>query len=60
MGVTRAILKQEINDLFNFLNQIKSKYDYGHPAPYIGKDIITTPIQTRMNHSVSAFINYDI
>ena len=36
----------------------KNIYDYGHPL--IGKDIITTPIQTRMNHCVSAFINYDI
>ena len=59
VGVTRAILiLQERNDSLTFLNQIKILYDYGHPL--IGKDFCTTPIQTRINHCISALINRDI
>ena len=53
-----SLILREGNDSFNFLIQIKRIYDYGHPL--IGKDIFTTPIQTRMNHCVSALIKHDI
>ena len=53
-----CLILQEGNDSFHFLIQIKRIYDYGHPL--IGKDIITTPIQTRMNHCVLSLINHDI
>ena len=59
MEVTRAsLIVQKRNDSLKFLHQIERIYDYGHPL--IGKDIFTTPIQTRMNHCVSAFIYHDI
>ena len=59
VGETRAsLILQEGHDSFDLLNQIKRIYDYGHSL--IGKDISTTPIQTRMNHFVSALINHDI
>ena len=54
-GETRAsLILQEGHDSFDLLNQIKRIYDYGYPLK--GKDIFTTPFQTRMNHCVSAFI----
>ena len=44
----------------NFLNQIKRIYHFIMGFPFIGKDIFTTLIQTRMNHCVSALINHDM
>ena len=59
VGETRAsLILQEGHDSFDLLWQMKRIYDYGHSL--IGKDISTTPIQTRMNHCVSALIYHDI
>ena len=44
--------------MIQYFNPIKRIYHYGYPL--IGKDIFTTPIQTRMNHYVSALINHDM